>query len=139
MAQRAVGFALLPVSQLVVPAPGHPYAGDAPDAFAHYSEVVRYLEGYGDAIQVPLRCGVDVSSLAQDPATGRFLIGTPECMLEASRVVIATGNVHGVAPGLGTTAARSRPSRALSKLTVHGAVGADERRAIEKSKSLRQS
>ena len=28
--------------------PGHHYDGDAPDAFAHYSEVVRYLETYAD-------------------------------------------------------------------------------------------
>ena len=71
--------------------PGHHYVGDAPDAFAHYSEVVRYLEAYADTIGAPLRCGVDVASLMRDPATGRFRIATPDSVLEASRVVIATG------------------------------------------------
>jgi putative flavoprotein involved in K+ transport len=71
--------------------PGHHYEGDAPDAFAHYSEVIRYLEVYADAIEAPLRCGVNVASLTHDPATGRFRIVTPDSALEASRVVIATG------------------------------------------------
>ena len=70
--------------------PGHHYEGDAPDAFAHYSEVIRYLEVYADAIEAPLRCGVNVTSLTHDPATGRFRIVTPDSALEASRVVIAT-------------------------------------------------
>ena len=68
--------------------PGHHYEGDAPDAFAHYSEVIRYLEVYADAIEAPLRCGVNVASLRHDPATGRFRIATPDSALEASRVVI---------------------------------------------------
>jgi putative flavoprotein involved in K+ transport len=71
--------------------PGHPYDGDTPDGFSHYSGVIRYLEKYADAIEAPLRCGVDVASLTHDPATGRFRIVTPDSALEASRVVIATG------------------------------------------------
>jgi putative flavoprotein involved in K+ transport len=71
--------------------PGYPYDGGAPDAFAHYSEVVRYLESYADKIEAPLRCGVNVTSLTRDVAMGRFRIATPESVLEASRVVIATG------------------------------------------------
>jgi putative flavoprotein involved in K+ transport len=71
--------------------PGYHYDGDAPDAFAHNSEVVRYLEAYANTIDAPLRCGVDVESLTRDPTTGRFRIATPESVLEASRVVIATG------------------------------------------------
>jgi len=71
--------------------PGHHYDGDAPDAFAHYAEVVRYLEAYAYKIEAPLRCGVDVRSLTRDQSNGRFRIATPEYVLEASRVVIATG------------------------------------------------
>jgi len=71
--------------------PGHHYDGDAPDAFSHYSEVVRYLEGYADKIEAPLRCGVNVESLSRDSTSGRFRIVTRESVLEASRVVIATG------------------------------------------------
>ena len=51
--------------------PGHHYEGDTPDAFAHYSEVIRYLEVYANAIEAPLRYGVNVTSLTHDPATGR--------------------------------------------------------------------
>ena len=71
--------------------PGHPYDGDAPDAFAHYPEVVRYLETYADKIEAPLRCGVDIVSLTRDPVSSRFRIVTPGSLLEASRIVIATG------------------------------------------------
>ena len=71
--------------------PGHHYDGNAPDAFAHYPEVVRYLEAYAQTIEAPLRCGVDVASLTHDPATGHFRVTTPDSVLEASRVVIATG------------------------------------------------
>jgi putative flavoprotein involved in K+ transport len=71
--------------------PGHPYDGDAPDAFAHYAEVIRYLEAYANAIEAPLRCGLDVTSLSHDPATRRFRIVTSDSTLEASSVVIATG------------------------------------------------
>ena len=71
--------------------PGYPYDGDAPDAFAHYSDVIRYLETYASNIQAPLRCGVAVTSLTHDSASGRFHIVTPDSTLEASRVVIATG------------------------------------------------
>lgn len=43
--------------------PGHAYDGNAPDAFAHYFELVDYLEAYARKIEAPLRCGVDVASL----------------------------------------------------------------------------
>jgi len=52
---------------------------------------VRYLEEYADSIEAPLRSGVDVASLTCDSASGRFRIATAESVLEASRVVIATG------------------------------------------------
>jgi len=71
--------------------PGHYYNGSDPDGFAHYSEVIRYIESYAKAIAAPLRLGAEVMSLTRDSNTGRYVIATNRSMLAASRVVIATG------------------------------------------------
>lgn len=71
--------------------PGYDYDGDAPDAFSHYSDVVGRLETYAEMIDAPLRCGAAATSMTRDPSTGRFSIITPESVLEASQVVMATG------------------------------------------------
>src|SRR5215211_1129764 len=70
--------------------PGYSYKGDQPDAFAHHVEVTRFIENYALFIDAPLRCGADVLSLERDP-TGRFIISTRDAVIEASRVVMATG------------------------------------------------
>jgi putative flavoprotein involved in K+ transport len=71
--------------------PGHPpYAGGPPDAFAHRSEVWRFLEEYAKAVRAPLRCGVEVTALRSDGNRGYRLI-TPHGTLRARNVVVATG------------------------------------------------
>jgi putative flavoprotein involved in K+ transport len=66
--------------------PGHPpYAGGAPDAFAHCSEVCGFLEAYAAAVNAPLRCGVEVTALRGDQASG-YRLFTPQGTFRARSV-----------------------------------------------------
>lgn len=71
--------------------PGYKYQVEDPDAFAPGQEVVRFLDGYADFINAPVRCGVSVESLERISPEGRFLIQTQNGSIEAEAVVIATG------------------------------------------------
>jgi putative flavoprotein involved in K+ transport len=71
--------------------PGFSYEGDAPDAFAHHSEITRFIEAYARFIDAPLRCDAEVVALREQPDTGGFLIDTGDSTIAAPRVVIATG------------------------------------------------
>jgi putative flavoprotein involved in K+ transport len=71
--------------------PGHEYRGPAPERFAHYREVLGYLDDYRARVAPPLEEGVAARTLEQDAASGRFRIATDGRTLEARRVVIATG------------------------------------------------
>jgi len=71
--------------------PGYRYECDDSDAFAPGHEVVRFLDGYADFINAPVRCGVTVMSLEQASREGRYLIRTQNGTIEAANVVIATG------------------------------------------------
>jgi len=71
--------------------PGYAYAGSEPDAFAHRSEVARFIEDYARFIDAPLRCGIDVQSLELDREARRFRLITNGGTFEAQRVVVATG------------------------------------------------
>jgi putative flavoprotein involved in K+ transport len=71
--------------------PGYKYQCDNPDAFAPGHEVVRFLDGYADFINAPVRCGVDVTSLERTNNSSRYLLSTNSGAIEAANVVIATG------------------------------------------------
>lgn len=71
--------------------PGYKYQCDDPDAFAPGREVVRFLDGYADFINAPVRCGVEVTSLEQADYPSRYLLATNHGGIEAANVVIATG------------------------------------------------
>jgi putative flavoprotein involved in K+ transport len=71
--------------------PGYAYKGDEPDGFAHHEEVSQFIEDYAGFIDAPVRCGTDVVSLERDSTSGRFVVATRDAIIEASRVVIATG------------------------------------------------
>jgi putative flavoprotein involved in K+ transport len=71
--------------------PGYKYQCDDSDAFAPGHEVVRFLDGYADSIDAPVRCGVNVTSVEQVSRTGQYLIHTQDRMIEARNIVIATG------------------------------------------------
>ena len=71
--------------------PGQPpYAGGPPDAFAHRSEVWKFLENYAAAIRAPVRCGVTVTALRGGGDPG-FRLTTSHGDMSARCVVVSTG------------------------------------------------
>ena len=70
--------------------PGYHYDGPAPDAFAPLTEVIAYLEGYARDDDAPVRTGVRVTGLRQEPPNG-WLVDAGGDELHAANVVVATG------------------------------------------------
>ncbi|MDB5661150.1 MAG: FAD-dependent oxidoreductase [Cypionkella sp.] len=60
-----------------------------PDAFAPRDQIVAYFEGVAAQIEAPVRCGVEVTSLAHGDAG--FVAETSAGRIEARNVVVATG------------------------------------------------
>ncbi|MFO1151856.1 MAG: NAD(P)/FAD-dependent oxidoreductase [Alsobacter sp.] len=61
-----------------------------PDAFAPRDRIVRYFETFAAQVEAPVRCGVEVTALKRRP-DGGFVAQTSAGVIEASRVVVATG------------------------------------------------
>ncbi|HYM64751.1 MAG TPA: NAD(P)-binding domain-containing protein, partial [Gaiellaceae bacterium] len=70
--------------------PGQPYDGKDPDGFDLRDEIVGFLERYAATFGVPVREGVEVTSL-QPGLDGGFLLETSAGQLEATTVVLSTG------------------------------------------------
>ena len=62
-----------------------------PDAFAHKDRVADYFEAYAKNIDAPIRTGVEVKKVECNARRPGFTIETSEGVLEANRVVAATG------------------------------------------------
>jgi len=62
-----------------------------PCAFAPRDEIIRFIEGYAAAIRAPLQCGVEATTLRHKSGSTRLIIETPDGIIEAKNVVIATG------------------------------------------------
>lgn len=60
-----------------------------PDAFATSGEIVNFLDAFAAFVAPPIRCGIEVISLKRD--NDGFIAETPEGIIEASNVVVATG------------------------------------------------
>lgn len=60
-----------------------------PHSFASKDRIVAYFEEFARQIDAPLRCGVEVRALTK--AAGGFRAETSEGVIEAARVVVATG------------------------------------------------
>jgi len=70
--------------------PDRPYDGKDRDAFAPRDEIVGFLERYAQSSNVPLREGVEVTSL--DPSSGGgFRLHTSEGDIETTTVVLSAG------------------------------------------------
>jgi putative flavoprotein involved in K+ transport len=69
--------------------PGYAYAGDEPDGFAHWSEILRIIEEYAAAMRVPVREHTEVIELRRDDH--RFVLSVPGGTIDARQVVVATG------------------------------------------------
>lgn len=71
--------------------PGLEFDGLDPDAFADKERVAAYFEAYAEKIQAPIRTGVEVKSVERNDGRPGFTIETSEGVIEANRVVAATG------------------------------------------------
>src|SRR5207237_2038846 len=73
--------------------PGFPYAGDDPRGFMPRDEIVAYIEAYAKQISAPIREGVAVTRLTQDPGGG-FALETSTGEIAADAVVLAVSGYH---------------------------------------------
>ncbi|WP_333827637.1 flavin-containing monooxygenase [Pararhodobacter sp.] len=71
--------------------PGREFAGTGPDGFPGKEEVADYFVAYARQIAAPIRCGVEVTSVRRIEGAGGFRVETSQGVIEAARVVAATG------------------------------------------------
>ena len=62
-----------------------------PDAFAHKDRVAEYFEAYAEKFNAPIRTGVEVKKVKRNADRPGFTIEISEGVMEANRVVAATG------------------------------------------------
>ncbi|CAD5105934.1 flavin-containing monooxygenase [Zestomonas carbonaria] len=62
-----------------------------PDAFAPKDQVAEYFEAYARKFNAPIRTGVEVKRVVRNADRPGFTVETSEGLIEASRVVAATG------------------------------------------------
>ena len=63
----------------------------SPDGFASKERVADYFEAYARKFKAPIRTGVDVTSVERNVGRPGFTVQTSEGVIEANRVVAATG------------------------------------------------
>jgi len=71
--------------------PGYKYQSEDPDGFVPGREIVRFIQEYANFIKAPVRCGADVTALEFSSNSTRYLLRTNLGTIEASNVVLATG------------------------------------------------
>jgi len=71
--------------------PGMEFDDVDPDGFAHKERVADYFEAYAKKFNAPIRTGVDVKSVVRNVGRPGFTVETSEGVIEAARVVAATG------------------------------------------------
>lgn len=87
--------------------PGLEFDGLDPDAFAPKERVADYFEAYARKFNAPIRTGVEVTSVARHAGQPGFTVDTSMGVIDASRVVVATGPfqrpvIPPIAPQTGT-------------------------------------
>jgi putative flavoprotein involved in K+ transport len=73
----------------VLTLPGMPYEGQEPDGYAHYSEVLQWVERYAARVRAPVREHTPVTSV-ELRSTG-WLVRTAQGAIRCRAVVLATG------------------------------------------------
>ena len=71
--------------------PGCKYTGGNPDGFSTKEETLKFIEGYANEINAPIRTGVNVLSLRPAAEIDRYRLVTDQGDFKARNVVIATG------------------------------------------------
>jgi putative flavoprotein involved in K+ transport len=81
--------------------PGMEFSGLDPDDFAPKERVADYFAAYAEKIGAPIRCGVEVTSVAKNSGRPGFRAETSDGAIDARYVVAATGPFqHPVIPAL---------------------------------------
>ncbi|MDK8875448.1 NAD(P)/FAD-dependent oxidoreductase [Paracoccus sp. SSJ] len=70
--------------------PGMEFPGD-PDAFVAKEQVADYFAAYAEKLGAPIRCGVEVREVRRNAGRPGFAVTTSQGVIEANRVVAATG------------------------------------------------
>lgn len=71
--------------------PNMEFPEDAPDAFPPKERVAAYFEAYAKMIDMPIRCGVEVTEVRKIEGRAGFVVQTSDGEIEALNVVSATG------------------------------------------------
>ena len=71
--------------------PGLEFTGDNPDAFVSKDRIAEYLVEYAEMVNAPIREGIEVLKAERMPGKGRFRVETSQGVVEAMRIVAATG------------------------------------------------
>ncbi|AHD03459.1 flavin-containing monooxygenase [Leisingera methylohalidivorans] len=71
--------------------PNLEFTGTDPEAFAGKERVAEYFAEYAERIKAPVRTGVEVTSAARIEGQGGFRVETSDGVIEAQRIVAATG------------------------------------------------
>ena len=71
--------------------PGLEFDDISPDGFAPKERVADYFEAYAQKFKAPIRTGVEVKKVERNVGRPGFTIETSEGVIEANRVVAATG------------------------------------------------
>ncbi|SCK29495.1 NAD(P)/FAD-dependent oxidoreductase [Vogesella sp. LIG4] len=71
--------------------PGLEFEGADPDAFIPKEKVADYFEAYARKFNAPIRTGVEVKKVTRNVGRPGFTVETSAGVIEASRVVAATG------------------------------------------------
>ncbi|WP_322364014.1 NAD(P)/FAD-dependent oxidoreductase [Pseudomonas sp. Teo4] len=71
--------------------PGLEFDDVGPDDFASKDRVADYFEAYAKKFNAPIRTGVEVKSVVRNAGRPGFTVETSEGVIEANRVVVATG------------------------------------------------
>lgn len=69
--------------------PGYAYAGEDPDRFARWHEILRVIESYAASTRAPVHEHTEVTRLRADD--GGFVLSVPDRAIHARHVVVATG------------------------------------------------
>lgn len=71
--------------------PGMQFKGMGQDDFVPKDRVADYLADYAEKYQAPIRTGVEVKHAARNPGRPGFRVETTVGIIEATRIVAATG------------------------------------------------
>jgi len=71
--------------------PGSPYTGADPEGFAHFTEIVHFIDTYAANINAPVKEGTEAISVSRESSEKSYLVETRSGNISTRNVIIATG------------------------------------------------